>query len=102
FVGDVLARAGLTNVVPASAGLWPRVSFETLAGWDPALVVAPSTPENRDAFARAFAPNGPWWVVGAVRAKNVMTLPGDTLERPGPRLVEALETLVESLGGKRP
>ena len=95
FIGDLLARARLPNVVPARAGEWPRVSLETLAGWNPGLVVMPETTENRDAFTRAFA-GGPWRIVPAVREGRVMAIPGEFLERPGPRLVDALERLVPS------
>ncbi|MGZ5430365.1 MAG: ABC transporter substrate-binding protein [Thermoanaerobaculia bacterium] len=92
FVGDVVARAGFTNVVPESAGDWPRVSFETLAAWNPDLVIRPETPENAEAFARAFG-DARWRLVKAVSAGRVVVLPGSLLERPGPRLVEALERL---------
>lgn len=92
FVGDVLSRAGFSNVVPRSAGDWPRVSFETLASWNPDVVVRPDTPENAGAFARAFA-DARWRLVPAVKEGRVVVLPGDLLERPGPRLVEALERL---------
>ena len=92
FVGDVVQRAGFTNVVPESAGDWPRVSFETLAAWNPDLVIRPETPENAEAFARAFS-DARWRLVKAVSAGRVVVLPGSLLERPGPRLVEALERL---------
>jgi iron complex transport system substrate-binding protein len=92
FVGDLLARAGFTNAVPASAGDWPRVSLETLAAWNPDLVVRPATAENAEAF-RAALESGAFRVVPAVREGRVATLPGDLLERPGPRLVDALEAL---------
>jgi iron complex transport system substrate-binding protein len=97
FVGDVLAHARLENAAPKGAGLWPRVSFETLASWDPRLVIRPDTPENRDAFAKAFAPGGKWELLRAVKEKRVLSLDGALLERPGPRLVEALERLVDAL-----
>jgi len=92
FVGDVVRRAGFTNVVPESAGDWPRVSFETLAAWNPDLVIRPETPENAKAFTRAFG-DARWRLVKAVSAGRVVVLPGSLLERPGPRLVEALERL---------
>jgi iron complex transport system substrate-binding protein len=92
FVGDVLSRAGFSNVVPKSAGDWPRVSFETLASWDPDLVIRPDTRENAGAFTRAFTDTR-WRLVPAVRDGRVVVLPGGLLERPGPRLVEALERL---------
>jgi iron complex transport system substrate-binding protein len=97
FVGDLLARAGLANVVPASAGEWPRVSHETLLSWNPRLIVRPETPENGAAFATAFAPGGRWLLLPAVREGRVVVLPGAWLERPGPRLVDALEALVEKV-----
>jgi iron complex transport system substrate-binding protein len=92
FVGDVLSRAGFSNVVPKSAGDWPRVSFETLASWNPDLVVRPDTRENAGAFARAFV-DARWRLVPAVKEGRVVTVPGGLLERPGPHLVEALERL---------
>jgi iron complex transport system substrate-binding protein len=101
FVGDLLARARLVNVVPERAGEWPRVSHETLAAWNPDLVIRPETAENDPAFSRAFAPGGPWRLVPAVREGRIVALPGGALERPGPRLVEALERLA-ALGGPRP
>ncbi len=93
FLGDLLLRAGLANVVPPEAGEWPRVTFETLSAWNPDLVVRPRTRENDAAFSRAFGADGRWRLVPAVRAGRVVTLPGGWLERPGPRLVDALERL---------
>jgi iron complex transport system substrate-binding protein len=92
FVGDVVRRAGFENVVPPSAGDWPRVSFEALAAWNPDLVIRPETAENAEAFHRAFS-DARWRLVPAVAEGHVVTLPGGLLERPGPRLVEALERL---------
>ena len=50
------------------------------------------TPENTDVFERAFG-DARWRLVPAVSKGRVVTLPGGLLERPGPRLVEALERL---------
>ena len=97
FVGDLLVRAGLSNVVPASAGEWPRVSHETLVAWSPRVLVRPETAENGAAFQAAFAPGSRWRLLPAVRKGRVIVLPGAWLERPGPRLVDALEALVEKL-----
>ena len=93
FVGDLLTRARLLNVVPKSSGDWPRVSPEVLAAWSPDLVIHPVTPENQAAFRAAFRPDVRWKFVPAVRDGRVTSLPGELLERPGPRLVDALERL---------
>lgn len=102
FVGDLLERAGLANVVPASAGEWPRVSHESLVAWNPHVLVRPETAENGAAFAAAFGPGSRWRLLPAVRAGRVFVLPGAWLERPGPRLVDALEALVEKLREEAP
>ena len=95
FVGDLLRRALLVNVVPASAGEWPRVSYETLAAWNPDILVRPRTAENAEVFSRAFLSDARWRLTPAVREGRVVTLPGNWIERPGPRLVDALERLAE-------
>ena len=97
FVGDLLFRAGLANVVPASAGEWPRVSYETLVSWNPRVLIRPETTENGAVFRAAFAPGSRWGLLPAAREGRVVILPGAWLERPGPRLVDALEALVEKL-----
>lgn len=97
FIGDLLLRAGLANVVPGSAGEWPRVSFETLVAWNPHVLLRPETAENGAAFRAAFAPGSQWHLLPATREGRVVVLPGAWLERPGPRLVDALEALVEKL-----
>jgi len=102
FVGDLLDRAGLENVVPKGAGEWPRVSHETLVGWNPSLLVRPDTRENRAAFEAVLSPASRWQLLPAVRAGRVVVLDGDWLERPGPRLVDALETLVAKLDAGTP
>jgi len=102
FVGDLLSRAGFVNAVPPGAGDWPRVSFETLAAWNPDLVVRPDTAENREAFSRLFARDARWRLVKAVSAGHVLAVPGDWLERPGPRLVDALEMLANAAAGGVP
>jgi ABC-type Fe3+-hydroxamate transport system substrate-binding protein len=74
-VGDVLSRAGFVNVVPASAGDWPRVSLETLAAWKPDIVIRPETKENEEAFA-ALPRDPRWRLLPAVREGRILRVPG--------------------------
>lgn len=100
FIGDLLQRAGLQNLAPergGSGGGWPRVSHETIAGWKPSVVIRPDTKENSAAFRKSFTEDPRWKVVPAVRDGHVVTVPGNWLERPGPRLVDALERIVDQL-----
>jgi len=97
FLGDLLRQAGLPNATPEGSQEWPRVSFETLFRWNPDVVVRPETPENETVFRRAFTGASPWRLLAAVRDGKVIRLPGNWLERPGPRLVDAMEGLADRL-----
>lgn len=101
YLGDLLRQAGLRNAAD-DAGEWPRVSFETLARWDPGLIVRPDTRENADAFRQIFQANSLWRLVPAAREGRIVSIPGNWLERPGPRLIDALEALVDRLGSSLP
>ena len=97
FLGDLLRQAGLPNAVPEGSQEWPRVSFETLSRWNPGVVVRPETAENEKIFGRVFSEASPWRLLAAVRERKVIGLPGNWLERPGPRLVDAMEGLADRL-----
>jgi iron complex transport system substrate-binding protein len=101
FLGDLLRQAGIRNAAE-DAGEWPRVSFETLARWDPGLIVRPETRENADAFGRTFRTNSLWKLIPAARDGRVVSIPGNWLERPGPRLIDALEALSDRIGSGLP
>ena len=101
YLGDLLRQAGLRNAAQ-EGGEWPRVSFETLARWNPGLIVRPETRENADAFRQALRANSLWQLVPAAREGRVVAVPGNWLERPGPRLVDALELLAEKIAAERP
>lgn len=99
FHDDLLRHAGLANLAPAGAGRYPRASNELLL--DPRLevVVAPDEPPLRDLFRSLLdRAEGGRLARGTVQ---VIWLPADPASRPGPRLVEALEALVEARGGPR-
>jgi len=92
FHDDLLRRAGLVNLAPASAGRYPRVDPELLL--DPSLEVAvvPDERDLREGFARITgSAAGAALASGLVR---VIWLPADLANRPGPRLPGALEALI--------
>ena len=94
FIGELLARLGLGNVVPVALGPFPRLSPEFVLRSQPDVVMA-------SAAALADMPARPGW-------RNLRALqqgarcgfapgPFDALMRAGPRLAEAAEALADCL-----
>lgn len=94
FIGELLTRLGLGNVVPASMGPFPQLNPEFVIRAQPALVMA-------SAAALAEMPSRPGWA-GLVALQRRQTCgfapaPFDTLVRPGPRLADAAEAIADCL-----
>lgn len=94
FVGDMLARLGMGNIVPASMGVFPKLSPEYIVRAQPQVIFA------SDAALREMPKRPGWPALSALRDRRTCAfLPNayDTLVRPGPRLGEAADLLVECL-----
>lgn len=97
FIGDVMRRAGLRNAVGAELGAYPQLSPEFVLRADPDWVVMPA-----QLWAQARSRPG-WAQLRAVRNGQVCVLTraqGDTLVRPGPRLVQAVELWADCVSGR--
>ncbi len=94
FIGELLARLGLANIVPAAMGPFPQLSPEFVLRAQPQLVMASST-------NLAEMPVRPGW--GQLRALQsgarcgFAPAPYDALMRAGPRLAEAAEAVADCL-----
>jgi len=96
FVGEILLRLGLGNVVPAAMGPFPKLNPEFVVRVQPQIVMA-------SAQALAEMANRPGW--SRIRALHEQRSCGfdrqrwDPLVRPGPRLAVAAEILADCLAG---
>jgi iron complex transport system substrate-binding protein len=94
FIGEVLARLGMANVVPAAMGPFPRLNPEYVVRAQPQIVMA-------TARTLAEMPQRPGWA--ALRALREQRQCGfepaawDALVRAGPRLAEAAEHIADCL-----
>jgi len=99
FVGELLARLGLANIVPAAMGPFPQLNPEFVLRAQPALVMA-------NAAAVAEMPGRPGWrSLQALQQRQVCAFapgPFDTLVRPGPRLGDAAAAIADCLVGLEP
>ena len=94
FIGELLARLGLTNIVPAAMGPFPQLSPEFVLRAQPQLVMA-STANLAD------MPGRPGWpqlrALQSGARCGFAPAPYDALMRAGPRLAEAAEALADCL-----
>ena len=94
FVGQMLARLGLANVVPAALGPFPKLNPEFVVRAQPQLVMA-------SARALAEMPARPGWqAMTALRENTACGFESEawnTLVRPGPRLADGAEAVADCL-----
>ncbi len=94
YIRDVLFKAGGSNVFDDLPAAWPRIDLETLVARDPEIMVIGfhNGLTNRDETIRHLRGMPGWRTLRAVQTGRVYTV-GDEIMRPGPRLIDVLETL---------
>jgi iron complex transport system substrate-binding protein len=99
FIGELLTRIGAANVVPGALGPFPKLNPEFVVRADPQVIFV----EQSEA---AQLPQRPGWrAIRAVRDQRLCAYgaaQADVLARPGPRMAEAAQLMVQCLQGKFP
>lgn len=96
YLGTLLARAGLRNVVPTGLGDFPRLDPEQVIDSDPEAIVLLDAPYGETLASVAARPG--WANVSAVRTGRVIEASQaevDLLTRAGPRVAEALRLVID-------
>ena len=94
FIGELLARIGVANVVPGGLGPFPKLNPEFVVRADPQVIMV----SDHDTNAIHDRPG--WGRIRAVRDGRVCvfgTADGDVLVRPGPRMGQAVRLMVDCL-----
>ena len=99
FIADVIRAAGGIPVGENLHGEWPRLSLEELLPLDPKVILFPKT-ESFSPSKQEFQTLPGWKNLQAVK-EGRMFFVSETIMRPGPRLVDALEELAGILLSER-
>lgn len=97
FIGELLGRLGLVNVVPGKLGPFPKLNPEFVVRADPEIIMV------SDRNARALRNRPGWERIRAFNGGRVCMFnpeQGDVLVRPGPRMAEAAQLMVQCLSGR--
>lgn len=99
FIGELLTRLGMANVVPADLGPFPRLNPEFVLRAQPDVILMGN-------HSMQLAQSYPGWnQLKAVREGRVCGFnaqDSDTVVRPGPRMDEAARIIVQCLRDKAP
>lgn len=97
FIGELMGRLGLRNIVPGSLGPFPRLNPEFVVRADPQWIMVADDDVTR-------LPSRPGWAgMSALREGHVCVFTqaqGDVLVRAGPRMAEAARLMVRCLRGE--
>lgn len=96
YIHDLMEMAGGENVVRERSVPYPRLSWEEVVGAAPEVILVAS---HRDGADRPWIGEAwrSWRSVPAVRSGRIIAIPGDTIHRPGPRVVEGVERLARAI-----
>lgn len=96
MITDAIARAGGENVFADVDGDYPRINDEEVLKRNPEIILVPNYGHDGKTRTPQVLAS-----LDAVKAKRVYTVDADTISRPSPRLVKAVEGIAELLHPKR-
>jgi iron complex transport system substrate-binding protein len=94
FIGETLTRLGVTNIVPASLGPFPKLNPEFVVRANPDLIMVGERSGN------GLEQRPGWGGIKAVREGRICRFTAaqsDVLVRPGPRMGEAAQLMSKCL-----
>ena len=91
FIADLYDQLGAENIAEATGQAFPQMSAEAIIAADPQVIILADEDAGESADTVAARPG--WGSIAAVQNDRVHVVSPDIVSRPGPRLVEALETL---------
>jgi len=101
YIHDLLQTAGGRNIVGDSKAAWPQVGLETLVDRNPQVIIVSTDPSRLRAEIVRLQNTDAWREIDAIQTGRVLHIETDLLQRPGPRLVDALEAVARALHPNR-
>ena len=99
FIDDMLTMAGAENVAGDSEYAWPMYSGEAILAADPDVVLV-SDYMHDGSLVEAFKTTAPYSGLRCVEEGRVYAVNDSLTGRPGPRIVDGLEEIVDALYGE--
>jgi iron complex transport system substrate-binding protein len=101
YLDDLVAMAGGRNIVWERTGSYPRLNWEQVVVRAPEVILLADHREDSERPATGSGDAPPewhtWQTVPAIRTGRVLSVPSNTILRPGPRLGEGLARLARAI-----
>ncbi len=95
FIDDLIARAGGANIAADAATAYPKLSAEQIIAKDPEIIIL--SDEGYGATVATVGTRPGWAGISAVKNGRVVAIDPDLTNRPGPRVLDALEQLARAI-----
>jgi iron complex transport system substrate-binding protein len=99
FIGEILMRLGVKNILPAKLGPFPLINPELVVRENPDLIMV------GDSNLEGMAQRPGWSRIKAIAGHHVCVFTptqSDVLVRPGPRMAESARLMAQCLKDKAP
>jgi iron complex transport system substrate-binding protein len=99
FVGDLYTILKAQNIAAGTDQAYPQLSQEAIIEADPEVIILADTAGGGSVETVKARPG--WGSISAVKNDRIYVVDPDVVSRPGPRLVDALQTLAQILYPER-
>ncbi len=99
FIGEILTRLGVKNILPAKLGPFPKINPELVVRENPDLIMV------GQANLEGMEQRPGWGNIRAIREHHVCVFTpeqSDVLVRPGPRMADSARIMAQCLSDKAP
>jgi iron complex transport system substrate-binding protein len=101
FIGEQLRLLRATNIAAKGDRPFPQISQEFIVAADPEVILLSDAPPTGNESRETVSQRPGWAGISAVRTGRIYPIDGNLSTRPGPRVVEAIETLARTLYPER-
>ncbi len=96
FIGELLKMGEMRNIFDDTDVRYPRINSEVVVDRNPDVILAPTNHMKQVEFER-LATRAGWANINAITKKQVFIINGDEVSRCGPRLLNALEQMIDAV-----
>jgi len=98
LISDLLRLAGMINIANALKQPYARINIETILSQQPDFILLMDVIGHSSSGILALKSRPGWATLNAIRRGNVIDhIHPDLLSRPGPRLLDGLEALIQAV-----